>query len=327
MYDDGSRLHNATLNTAWAIFSQFITVLLSLLTRKVFLNYLGAELLGVNSLFADVLMLFSFADLGFGTAIMFSMYQPIAEHDTKKVSSLLLMYRDIYRCVVFVLIIISLGFVPFLSYIKTNITINNLIVYYFIFQLNNIAEYIWAYRENYIIACQRERELSKWNLVYNVTKSIVQIVSLMILHDFIIYLVSGLLCTAIKKILVNRYILINYPITALKNVEQLPRDEKKCIIRKSMALLITKVGNLIINQTDSLIVSYVISVVQWGYASNYLVIKKAIFTVSDKIYSAVLPSMGNLIVESDKDHQTDVFLKYDFMNAWMHTFFLCHFCV
>ena len=96
-------------------------------------------------------------------------------------------------------------------------------------------------------------------------------------------------------------------------------------MNKSIALLITKVGNLIINQTDSLIVSYFISVVQWGFASNYLVIKKAIFTVSDKIYSSVLPSMGNLLVSNNKEHETKVFLKYDYLNAWMHTFFFVAF--
>ena len=325
MREDKSRLQNATLNTIWAIFTQLVIVLLGLLSRKVFLTNLGAELLGVNNLFSDVLMLFSFADLGFGTAIMFSMYQPIAENNEKKVQSMLLFYRTIYRFVILALMIISLGFVPFLPFIKTDIKFNELIIYYLFFQLSNIIEYVWAYRESYVIACQRERELSKWNLIYNVVKNIGQIMVVIVCHNFVAYLLIGLACVVGKKLLINSYILSHYPITSLKNVEQLPKNEKNSIVRKSVALVITKVGNLIINQTDSLIVSYLISVVEWGFASNYLVIKKAIFNVSDKIYSAVLPSMGNLLVEDDKEHHTKVFLKYDFMNAWMHTFFFVAF--
>ena len=97
MDNEKSRSQNALLNTLWAVLCQFAIVVLGLFSRKVFLVQLGAELLGVNSLFSDVLMLFSFADLGFGTAIMFSMYKPIAENDTNKVGSLLLFYRTIYR--------------------------------------------------------------------------------------------------------------------------------------------------------------------------------------------------------------------------------------
>ena len=87
-----SRSKNVALNAGWAIISQVVAVVLGLASRKIFLDHLGAELLGVNSLFTDVLALFSFADLGFGTAIMFSMYAPIANNDTSKVASYLLFF-------------------------------------------------------------------------------------------------------------------------------------------------------------------------------------------------------------------------------------------
>lgn len=296
MDNEKSRSQNALLNTLWAVLCQFAIVVLGLFSRKVFLLQLGAELLGVNSLFSDVLMLFSFADLGFGTAIMFSMYKPIAENDTNKVGSLLLFYRTIYRYVIATLIIISLCFIPFLGIIKTEIPVNELIVYYMFFQFANIAEYVWAYREGYVIACQRERELSVFNLIYNIIRNVVQIAIVLLFSNFTLYLVVGAVCVVVKKLLVNWYIVKKYPVTTLRGVQKLSKAERKSIMNKSIALLITKVGNLIINQTDSLIVSYFISVVQWGFASNYLVIKKAIFTVSDKIYSSVLPSMGNLLV-------------------------------
>lgn len=325
MKNEMSRSRNAILNALWSVLCQSIVVVLGLVSRKIFLGQLGAELLGVNSLFSDVLMLFSFADLGFGTVIMFSMYRPIAENDTRKVGSLLLFYRTIYRYVILALISISFCFIPFLSAIKTEIPLNELIVYYMFFQFTNIAEYVWAYRESYVIACQRERELSVFNLAYNVIKNIAQIAIVLLYSDFILYLVVGTVCVVMKKLLVNRYIVRKYPVTKLKDARKLPKEEQKSILNKSIALLITKVGNLIINQTDSLIVSYFISVVQWGFASNYLVIKKAIFTVSDKIYSSVLPSMGNLLVSNNKERETKVFLKYDYLNAWMHTFFFVAF--
>lgn len=315
-----SRTRNASLNAFWAMLSQVAIAILGLISRKVFLDHLGAELLGVNSLFADVLLLFSFADLGFGVAIMFSMYKPIAENDDTKVASLLHFYRSIYNYVILVLIVISFAFVPFLKYLNTDIPTSELRIYYLLFQITNIAEYIWAYRESYVIACQQERKLSIATLIYNIVRTIVQVIVLIVFEDFVAYLVVGALCLVLKKIIVNIYIKKTYPITILTNVEPLDKSEKKVVLRKSMALLVTKIGNLIINQTDSLIVSYIISVTQWGLVSNYLMVKRAIFVVTDKIYSAVLPSVGNLVASDQRERELQVFLKYDYLNSWLHTF-------
>ena len=320
LYDE-SRAKNTVLNMFWAILNQAVTVLLGFISRKIFLCYLGAELLGVNGLFSDVLLLFSFADLGFGTAIMFSMYTPIAENDTEKIKSLLCFYRKIYKYVIMSIIIISIAFIPALNSLKTDIPFENLIVYYLFFQFSNIVEYIWVYRENYVIACQKERELSIFNLLYVIIKNVTQIVTLILFKDFIAFLIIGLICSIGKKIIVNRYIIKKYPVTILHDARDISVGEKKILIKKATALFITKIGNLIINQTDSIIVSYFISVTQWGIASNYLLIKKALFAITDKIYNAVLPSMGNLVATSDKKHQIRIFLKYDFYNAWIQIAF------
>lgn len=315
-----SRTKNASLNTLWAMISQGIIVFLGLFSRKVFLDYLGAELLGVNSLFTDVLLLFSFADLGFGTAIMFSMYKPIADNDESKIRSLLVFYREIYNYVIGALIVISLLFIPFLYSVKTDIDIHELIIYYAIFQVNNIVQYVWAYRESYVVASQNERAITKLNLYFQVVTTLILMVSVVLFQNFYIYLLISVAMNIFKKFWVNAYIIKKYPITIITGVPNIDKQEKKGIIKKSIALLITKIGNLLINQTDSLVVSVMINVTQWGLASNYLVIKRSIFAITEKIYSGLLPSMGNLVASGDKEREFKVFLKYDFLNAWMHTF-------
>lgn len=316
-----SRTENVVRNSYWAIASTGISVILGLITRKVFLLYLDVELLGVNSLFSDVFMLFSFAELGFGTAIIFSMYKPIAESDDEKVSSMLLFYRDIYNYVIGVLILISLCFIPYLKTIKTDIPFNDLVIYYVIFQIGNIFSYVWAYRESYVIACQQERRLTVISIGYVVIKNLAQIILLFIYGNFYIFLLLGLTCNILKKIITNEYIKRAYPITLLKGAQELPKGEKKAILRKTYALLVTRISNLAINQTDSLIVSTFINVTQWGVASNYVLIKNCVFSVTNKLYSSMLPSMGNLVATSDRKKVLETFLKYDFYNAWIYTFF------
>ena len=320
MSESRGRIENASLNTFWAILGQGVTVLLGLFSRKVFLDHLGAELLGVSSLFSDVLLLFSFADLGIGTAIMFSMYRPIADDDEKKIQSLLLFYRDIYNYVMLALIVLSVLFVPFLYTLNTHISIADLVVYYCLFQFSNILGYLWAYRYCYVVAIQKERIITQINLFFSIVTTVILIISVLFFENYLVYLITQLLCSIISKLWTNTYITKHYPLTKVKNAPKLDKKEKKSILKKSYALLITKIGNLLINQTDSLVVSIMISVSQWGLASNYLVIKKSIFTITDKIYSGILPSMGNLVAANNKQKELEIFLCYDFLNAWLHTF-------
>lgn len=319
------RIANASRNTAWAIISQGIIVLLNLFSRKVFLDHLGAELLGVSSLFSDVLLLFSFADLGIGTAIMFSMYRPLAENDEKKIRSLLLFYRTIYNYVILALIVLSLAFIPFIFTIKTTIPIRDLLIYYGLFQFNNIILYLWAFRESYVVASQKERVLTRINLVFQVGITILLMVAVILYSNYLVYLVLSAAFVLLKRVWVNQYLKRKYPITVLDGAESLEKREKVDILKKSYALLVTKIGNLLINQTDSLVVSVMVNVTQWGFASNYLVIKKSVFNVTDKIYSGMLPSMGNLLASDDKTRFKSVFYLYDFLNAWLHTFCLIAF--
>ena len=192
------RTGNVIRNTLWAFVAQLIASLAALFSRKVFLSYLGSELLGVNSLFSDVLQLFSFADLGIGVAIAFSLYKPIAENDKNKIRALLQFYKTIYYTVMFALVIISFIFFLLLPSIKTNIPLNELRLYFIIFQIENIIGYLWAYRESYVIALQQERKLTAISMVYNIIKAIAQIIVLILLGNFIAYLLVGVFCLLIK---------------------------------------------------------------------------------------------------------------------------------
>ena len=162
-----SRTNHVAKNILWAIINQAMMIALSLISRKIFLNVLGAELLGANSLFSDVISLFSFADLGFGTAVVFSLYKPIAENDQIKIKSLLQYYNTIYRYVIIVLIAIAIAFVPFLPNLKTTIPLGQLTFYYFLYQASCVLGYVCAYRETYVSACQKQRIITKFGILFS----------------------------------------------------------------------------------------------------------------------------------------------------------------
>ena len=75
------RTKNATRNIFWGMIEKIVTILMPFACRTVFIKVLGSEYLGLNSLFTSILQVLSISELGIGTAIIFSMYKPIAEDD------------------------------------------------------------------------------------------------------------------------------------------------------------------------------------------------------------------------------------------------------
>ena len=116
-FNNSSRTLNAGRNVWSAIINKFVFILLTFVSRKFFIQYIGVEYLGINGLFANVLTLLSMADLGIGTAMNVSLYKPIVNNDTHKLSALLNYYKRLYRYIALSVVLIGLAIIPLLKYI------------------------------------------------------------------------------------------------------------------------------------------------------------------------------------------------------------------
>ena len=94
-----SRVKKSTYNMIAGFLNQFLTLIFSFISRTVFISVLGKEYLGLNGIFADVLNLLSMADLGFNTAMAYSFYKPLAEHDEGRLAALVNFYRKVYNVI------------------------------------------------------------------------------------------------------------------------------------------------------------------------------------------------------------------------------------
>ena len=90
-----SRADKSIKNTIVALAEQGIYTVMSFMCRTVFIYSLGKTYLGFNGLFSDILSLLSLAELGVGTAILYSMYKPAAQGEHKKVAALLNLYKKV----------------------------------------------------------------------------------------------------------------------------------------------------------------------------------------------------------------------------------------
>ena len=107
------RIKKSLTNIATGLIGQLVLTIVGFVTRTVFINQLGSTYLGVSGLFSNVLTILSFAELGIGQAIIFSLYKPIAENDEEKICSLMKLYSKVYRLLFLVVLFLGLLFLPF----------------------------------------------------------------------------------------------------------------------------------------------------------------------------------------------------------------------
>ena len=126
---------------AFGVGSQMLSILMGFFTRWMFIALLGKEYLGVSGLFTNVLSLLSLANLGFDTAIIYSLYKPLAEGDIVAVKGYMSVYKRVYRVVGVAVFVLGCILMPFLSHlINGEVTIpENIYVIYFLFLLQSAS--------------------------------------------------------------------------------------------------------------------------------------------------------------------------------------------
>ena len=147
-----SRSEYVAKNVSVTLIMQIIKNLLGFVSRTVFVYVLGAEYLGVNSLFTDILTVLSFAELGIGNAMVFSLYKPISQKDTEKIKSLMKLYSRAYQVIGIVIAVLGICLVPFIGYIVGDVTYikENITLLYLLFLLNSVISYFFIYVSRFV---------------------------------------------------------------------------------------------------------------------------------------------------------------------------------
>ena len=161
------RVKHSVNNVVFGIIEQVMTILLTFVTRTVFIRVLDDSLLGINGLFSNILSLLSIAELGFGTAIIYGMYKPIADNDKKKVAALMNYYRKIYNIIAISIAVIGIALIPFLKYlVNFDGQIDHIVLYYLIFLGDSVCSYLLANRIAIIEANQNYYVIKRYNTCF-----------------------------------------------------------------------------------------------------------------------------------------------------------------
>ena len=319
---ESSRLNNSIKNLLSGFLSRFIINILGLVVRTVFIRMLGNEYLSINGLYSNILNMLSLAELGFGTAMVYSMYKPLAEHNNVKLAALMDLYRKVYRVIGFVVLGLGLCVIPFMDYIiKDPPNVGHLTFYYVIFLINTVLSYwFFAYKRSILIADQKEYICANYHNVFNIVRSFVQIIILILLHNFTLYLLIQMGATILENIAIAHRVNKVYPVLKEKNIVPLTKEELKRIGNDVKGLMLSRIAHVVLNSTDNIIISSFVGITWVGLLSNFTLIVDSVTGVLCQITSALSASLGNYFVKKSKDESYQLFERVEFMNSWLYGF-------
>lgn len=306
-----TRTENVAKNVILSSLFQIVAYIIGFVSRTIFIKILGEQYLGLNGVFTNILTLLSFAELGIGSAIVYSMYKPLATKNSEKLKELIAFYKKIYLLIGSIIIIGGIVLIPFLDFfitsapdIKENITI-----IYLIFVFNSAISYFFSYRTTIISADQKNYLIIIYNKLFHIIRVIIQIIVIILWHNYYLYLITETICTLLANYMLSRKSKKMYPeLIDIKNSE-LPKEEKKEIFKNIKALIIYKVGSVMLNGTDNLIISRYLGLTVAGLYSNYQLLTNAVVEVVGQVTNSFTASIGNLNSIETKERKEEVFYK------------------
>ena len=285
---------------------------LAFFSRKVFLDCLGTEFIGLTGMLGNIMSYLSVAELGIGTSIVYFLYKPLQEDDHEKINEVVSMLAYLYRCIGLIIggagLVVSLFF-PW--WFGSNLEHTGLFLVYFTFYsflASSMVGYIFNYRQLLVSANQKQYVVNAYFQTISIVQSIVQIFLAYYYRNLYLWVAVGLVFTVVGCIVFNYRINREYPWLRI-DLKEGRRNLKKYpeVLRKARQIFIQKIKNLILYRSDELLVGWLLSVVHVAYYGNYTIIVNKLNFLVNILSDGMQAGVGNLIAENNMKNTMKVF--------------------
>ncbi|HBI6917945.1 TPA: oligosaccharide flippase family protein [Clostridium perfringens] len=315
------RIKKAIKNIATSIISQIVIIILGFVSRKVFIDNLGTEYLGINGLLTNILSMMVLIEGGIGISIVYNLYKPLAENNKEQIIALVNLYKKSYRVLALIILIISIFLYPFLNKImKTDISAISIILVYSIFVIKNIVSYLNAYKWALINADQKGYILTINNLIFQIVTTISKIIILVLTKNYLLFLLIELIIFIIQNFVNTKTIRRIYPYLNDKVNVSLDSKTKNNINKNIRAMFLHNIGGYLVFSTDNILISSFINVSTVGLYSNYTMIIGQLSGLLSPVINGIGAGVGNLIATENEEKIYEIFKTTFFISFWIYSF-------
>ena len=304
------RVHRSVMNVKVGMLFYILSLFLAFFSRKIFLDCLGAEFIGLTDMLSNIMNFLSVAELGIGTSIIFFLYKPLQEDDHDKINEIVSMLAYLYRCIGFIIGGIGLLISLFFPFWFNNLTTGLFIVYFafYSFLVSSMIGYILNYRQLLVSANQRQYLIHTYFQTISLLQSLTQIFLAWYFRNLYLWIVVGLVYTIIGCILFNRRINKEYPWLKIdlkagrQNLKRYPE-----VLKKTRQIFIQRINDFVLNRCDAIFIGSFVSVTQVAFYSNYMMLIYKLLLLVNILSDGLRAGIGNLLAEGNDKNTMKVF--------------------
>ena len=326
-----SRVKKSLLNARVNLIFYFLTLALSFFSRKIFLDSLGADFVGLSGTLSNVLGFLALAEMGVGIAVSYHLYKPIQEGNKEQINELVSVFGYLYQKIGIFIglggVIISL-FIP-LIFRNSGFEIGLIYFAFYAILVSSLFSYFINYRQILLSADQRGYVVTVYLQGAAYVKIFLQMAVAYYLHNYYLWIMLEVLFGVISCIILNWKIRTTYPwldATASKGKQAFSKH--KSIVTYTKQIFVHKIKDFLLMQSDQILVFAFVSLKMVAYYGNYTLITSKLTQLFNTFMGSVWASVGNLVAEGNKEKILQVFWEIQsiyFLIAGFVVFSIYHF--
>lgn len=317
------------INVATSIIFKFALIILNIIVRRFIIQYIGEEINGLNSLYISILDVLSVAELGVGSAITFCMYQPIVDGDENKVTALYKLFVKLYLIIGGIIAVTGCALMPALPYLAKDyqsVSVN-LYLTFGLMLVSVVISYLFSAKTSLINAYKNNYITTTITSLGSILQCGLQIVALVIFRSFTLFLICRIISVVLQWIATEIYARRKYG-NIINAKQKLDVESRKEVTKNIKAMFMHKIGGILVNTADSIIISAFIGITILGKYSNYTTIVIAMVSVLSLCFSPLTSVIGHMFVESSEDSALRYFKFFYTVNFLIGTvFFLGYYAI
>ena len=316
-----SRTIKSIKNAKIALVFYFLNLVLSFISRKVFIDYLGAEILGLNTTVVNLLSFLNLAELGIGSAIAYTLYKPLSTKSTNEINEIVSIQGWLYRVIAYIVIVaacILMCFFP-LIFEKTELPLWYAFSTFIVLLISSLLGYFTNYKQIVLTANQKEYKVIFCVQGIKVVKVIFQVIAISYFDNgYIYWLLIECSAAFIVAYVLNIIVKKEYPwLQTNPKLGKSVRNKYPEIIIKTKQLFLHKIAGFVLGQTSPLIIYAYSSLTLVAVYGNYLLIVTGISVFINSLFSSMTAGVGNLVAECNSVKVQSVFWELYSFRIWI----------
>lgn len=318
---NNTRTLKSILNVKVALIFYFFNLLLQFFSRKVFLDYLGSEVLGLNTTAQNLLGFLNLAELGIGNAVAYCLYKPLFDNNHKAINDIVSIQGWLYRKIAYIVIIGAIILMLFFPFIfgKANIPLWYAYGSFIAFLISSLLSYFINYKQVVLSADQKEYLVTFSVQGTKLIKIILQIIAIRFLEEgYLWWMVLEIVMAGVTSYVLDRNIKREYPwLISTPNKGQILKKLYPDIIKKTKQIFFHKIAGFVLTQTSPLIIYAYLSLTLVAIYGNYMLIVTGVTMLVNSLLNGLSASVGNLVAEGNKERIKAVFWEITVFRMWI----------